>query len=166
MKTLIIYYSHSGNTKVLCENLSMHVASDLARLRERRGYGRMTVYLTGLPAAMRGAGRAILPMEEDVSSYERIIVATPVWASHLAPPVVTFLRDYDLKGKEVYGLLSYASEIGNADSILKNEIEKAGGIVSGISAFQCTTETMHRIRDEKIHLIFDSDRGIRIESRE
>ena len=54
---------------------------------------------------------ALKPYNYDPDAYERIILATPVWASNAAPPLRTFYQDNDLTGKKI--ALLVCSQSGN-----------------------------------------------------
>ena len=41
------------------------------------------------------------PYEFDADQYERIIFGFPVWAGNVTPPLRTFVRDHNLKGKRI-----------------------------------------------------------------
>ncbi|MBR4200070.1 MAG: flavodoxin, partial [Oscillospiraceae bacterium] len=41
------------------------------------------------------------PYQYQADAYDRIIFGFPVWASNIAPPLRTFIRGNDLKGKRI-----------------------------------------------------------------
>ena len=159
MKTLIVYYSLTGNTRLICEALKKNMSADIQRLREQRQYNRISAYVTGLAAALSGSGRAILPLEEDVSAYDRIVIAAPVWAAHLAPPVVTFLRCYDLRNKPVYVLLTHTGETGQIVDIVKEEVTRSEGKLGGITMMQLTPELVEGLQKQNLALWLNTETG-------
>ena len=79
MKTLIIYTSRTGCTRRLCSSLQQSLFGEMVEIPQAHPYNSITVYLRGLPTAMRGGGCAIRPVEEvlrdlaEARSYERRI---------------------------------------------------------------------------------------------
>ena len=41
------------------------------------------------------------PYMFDADSYDRIVFGFPVWAGNVTPPIRTFVKDNDLKGKRI-----------------------------------------------------------------
>lgn len=159
MKTLIVYYSFFGTTETIGKNIQHHMGADIVKLRAVRPYNLLTLYTNGVLAARCRRERAILPLEVDVSSYERIVLLTPVWVARPVPPVVAFLRNYDLTGKTVYAVAVNTGKTENVEDILKNEIESNGAILGGVTLIQCTTERMNALREDKAVIIFDPFTG-------
>lgn len=104
-KPLVVYWSWSEthNTKVVAEMLKEKTGADLAVIEM------VTPYPSDFGAAAQAGQRdkaqtkapAIKDIGVDVSKYDPIYVGTPIWFSSYAPPVRTFLQNYDLKGKTV-----------------------------------------------------------------
>lgn len=94
MRTLVVYYSLSGNTRKVAETAARELGADIAQVKAPHG-----LY------AARGAGfwRAIFhnllgrqPAIEVVGGgqpegYDLVVVLAPVWASHAAAPIRTYL---------------------------------------------------------------------------
>ena len=41
------------------------------------------------------------PYEFDPAAWERIIIGFPVWAGNVTPPIRTFIKENDLRGKRI-----------------------------------------------------------------
>ena len=105
VKPLVVYWSWSEthNTKVVAEMLKEKTGADLAVIEM------VTPYPSDFGGAAQAGQRdkaqtkapAIKDIGVDVSKYDPIYVGTPIWFSSYAPPVRTFLQNYDLKGKTV-----------------------------------------------------------------
>lgn len=62
--------------------------------------------------------------EFDPDAYDRVIIGFPVWAGNITPPIRTFLRDNDLKGKS---LAAFACQSGSgAEKAFRKLLETAG----------------------------------------
>ncbi|GGK25516.1 flavodoxin family protein [Salinarimonas ramus] len=91
---LVAYHSRTGHTRRAAERFAALVGADLTEIRPRapeRYRGAI-----GLVRAAWGARRArpcaIEPMEAPIERYELVVVATPIWAGHVTPPVRAFLK--------------------------------------------------------------------------
>lgn len=91
MKTLVIYYSYTGNTKRLAERLSQETQVDLYELKDRKRPGKVKVCVAGCIAALRMKHWPVAPIEADLHAYEKIIIMAPVWAGHPVPQINTVL---------------------------------------------------------------------------
>ena len=107
MKTLVVYFSASGETRRLAETLAAAVGADCAEIRPvtpytdadldwRDEHSRSTVEMKD-PASRP----AMLPMEKRAADYDAVFVGFPVWW-YVAPTIVnTSLESEDLAGKTV-----------------------------------------------------------------
>jgi flavodoxin len=69
------------------------------------------------------------PYQFDAVSYDSIIFGFPVWASNIAPPLRTFIRKPNLKGKKIAAFACQtAAGADKAFIKLKNEL--------GINSFE------------------------------
>jgi len=115
MKSVVIYYSYSGNTK--------KVAQMLTELLAQKGEVQQTE-LVGLDESKSFFGqcrRAFLrkratlqPVNLDLSRYDLICLGTPVWAFGPTPAINTYLdKCFGLEGKNVILFTTYGSGTGN-----------------------------------------------------
>ena len=92
--TLVVYYSRSGTTRRLAKMLARELDADLEEIvddGDRRG---VLGYLrSGLEAALRRVP-AIHPLEHDPSTYDLVVVGTPIWNWSLSAPVRAFLDEH------------------------------------------------------------------------
>ncbi len=103
MKTLVIYYSFEGNTKLMAEAMAEAVGADLLRLQPRREiqtHGFMK-FVWGGKAAMMKDKPELLPLDKNPDDYDLLLLGTPVWAWTYAPPMNTFLSGTPLSGKKI-----------------------------------------------------------------
>ena len=104
-KPLVVYWTWSDthNTKVVAEMLQEKTGADIKLIEM------VTPYPSDFGGAAQAGQRdkaqpkapAIKDIGVDVSKYDPIYVGTPIWFSSYAPPVRSFLQNYDLKGKTV-----------------------------------------------------------------
>ena len=103
MSTLIVYYSLEGNTAHVADLLAGKLGADTLRLEAVKAYPSKGIkkFLWGGKSAAMAETPELTPYEFDGDKYDRVIIGFPVWASNVAPPIRTFVRDNDLKGKKV-----------------------------------------------------------------
>ena len=94
-KTLIVYYSMSGNTEWAAERIAGCIGADLLRLKPRKAYPSkgFRKFLWGGKSAVMAEAPALEPYSFDSAAYERIIFGFPVWAGTFAPPLRSFVKE-------------------------------------------------------------------------
>jgi len=115
MKSVIIYYSYSGNTRKVADVLSAGLMQkgevkkiELASLDEP-----VSFFSQAHRAFFRRRAR-IKPAGFDLSGYDLVCFGTPVWAFAPAPAMNTYLDECSgLKGKPVVLFTTYGSGTGN-----------------------------------------------------
>lgn len=111
MKTLIVYYSLEGNTKWAAEKIAAKLGADMLSLIPKTAYPDkgFKKFLWGGKSAVMKEVPELEAYEVDINKYGRVILATPVWAGTLAPPLRTFIQREDLAGKQLALVASSAS---------------------------------------------------------
>ena len=112
MSTLIVYYSLSGNVAQTADLLAERLGAETLRLVPVKAYPDkgFKKFLWGGKSAVMAETPELTPYEFDAEKYDRVIIGFPVWAANVAPPIRTFVRDNDLKGKRV---AAFACQSGN-----------------------------------------------------
>ncbi len=102
MKTLVVYYSKSGNTRRVAEEIAKALGADTEELIEvgtkRSGF---FGFLFAGRDGMRGRPSKIEPGKKRPADYDLVVVGSPVWGWNLVPAVRSYLGAVDLKGKPV-----------------------------------------------------------------
>ncbi len=114
MKSLVIYYSYSGNTQKVADVLnSMLAQKGEARIQRLLPADESDKFFAQCVRAFKHI-RAVLPDEKfDLSEYDLICVGTPVWAFAPVPAINTFLdKCSGLNGKKVICFTTYGSGTG------------------------------------------------------
>jgi flavodoxin len=101
-KILLVYYSRSGNTRVLAEALIQKLGCEWVELRPKTDYSRgVWGFLKALLHSMGGRIPEIEVIGKRAESYELVIVGGPIWGGRIATPVRSFLRGHQKKLKRV-----------------------------------------------------------------
>jgi Flavodoxins len=90
-KTLVVFYSRSGTTRRIAQALSEALKCDLEEITEPRPRTGFLGYIRSLLEARRKLPSIITPRKRDVSSYDLVVIGTPVWAWSLSSPVRAYL---------------------------------------------------------------------------
>ena len=136
--TLIIYYSLEGNVDFIARNLAEKLNGDLCRLETVKNYPKsgLLKFFHGGKDVVSGAKPELKTEIPDCSSYSKVIVGGPVWASKPAASLNTLFEKINLFGKNFYAFASSAG--GNADKCLKlmcEAAEKQGASVIACESF-------------------------------
>ncbi len=110
-KTLVAYFSWSGNTQYVAEQIAKQTGGTLFRIEPAKPYP--TEYKPCTEVAKKekedNARPAIKNKVEDWDSYDTVFIGCPVWW-WTAPMIInTFAESYDFKGKTVIPFCTYAS---------------------------------------------------------
>lgn len=100
-KTLILYYSRTGNTKLVCEALAKEISVDLVEIKDSADRSGGWGFFTGAIGSMFNVHTNIDPLHPDLSPYKNIIVASPIWTGTLSTAIRTLIDKNKFDGKKV-----------------------------------------------------------------
>jgi flavodoxin len=80
-----VYHSETGNTKKVAEYVAKATGATLIPVRDCAGYNKVTMYLLGIARARAGDKAAIEPPMINVSTFDLVIIGSPVWAFRPTP---------------------------------------------------------------------------------
>lgn len=87
MSITTIFYSHSGITGGIAQQIQDACGGGCVEVKPVKPYSKITAYSQGCRRAMKGECDDIEPASIDVSESDIIVIGTPVWASRAVPPV-------------------------------------------------------------------------------
>ncbi len=120
MKTVYLYYSYTGNAEKVALAAAKKAGSPAYEIKTVKKLGKIAAYTSGCIGALRGASAKIEPVKANLSIFDKIIVAGPVWAGRPAPAVNAILAQLPA-GKDVEVWLTS----GSGRSKSKEAVEKA-----------------------------------------
>jgi len=100
MKNLVVYYSRTGNTKKVAEEISKIIKADIDEVSENKNRKGIIGWL--------GAGKDAMSKKETKISfkinpdkYDLILIGTPIWGFTVVPAIRTYLLHNKDKLKKV-----------------------------------------------------------------
>ena len=97
MKTLIAYYSRSGNNRFLAERLAKECNTDIIALRPRANAFALLA-LASLTHLSLGNKK----IKADIDSFDTVIICGPIWMGQLISPLRDFMNKYRKQIKKLY----------------------------------------------------------------
>lgn len=128
MKILVVYYSWSGNTEIVANQIKEITDADIFEIElvEPFSTDYSTVAQEYREDNRTGTIRKLKKTVEDLSSYDVIFVGTPIWGGTRALPMKSFLHEHDLNGKTVVPFTTHGGGgAGSCFSDMKKEAPKA-----------------------------------------
>lgn len=135
-KTLVAYFSWSGNTKQLAGIIRDKTGGDIFEIKRVEPYAQ--VYSAVLDQARdekrKNARPQLAARVENIKDYDTVFVGFPIWSGDLPMPVYTFLETYDFSGKKVIPFCTHGGggSYGVFD-VIAQELADAGVVGDGLS---------------------------------
>lgn len=102
-KILIVYLSRTSNTKTVAEMIQRNVGGKLVALELEKPYP-ANYQATVAQVANENDSGYLPPLKtriDSIQKYDVVFVGFPTWGMQLPPPMKSFLKQYDLRGKTV-----------------------------------------------------------------
>jgi flavodoxin len=101
MKSLVVYYSRTGNTKFVAETIAAEIGADVEEIVDQKNRMGVGGWLSAGKDARQEKETEIALTMRSPANYDLIVVGTPIWASRITPAIITYLKKNDLSGKKV-----------------------------------------------------------------
>lgn len=113
MKSIIIYYSRSGNTEKLANRIRADIGGDILKIEPEAAYGN---YISSCLRVMKERKQKITPKFvtsiPNTSEYAVIFLGYPIWAQDVPAFISDFIGQCDIHGKIIIPFATYgASDI-------------------------------------------------------
>lgn len=114
MKTLIVYYSYTGNTKKIANAIKNNLNCDILEVTPKIPFSNDydEVVAEYQNNSIKDKYIEINDIGIDLKEYDKIIIGSPVWWYTICPVITSFLKKYDLSGKKIYPFATNAGWLG------------------------------------------------------
>lgn len=129
MKSLILYYSRTGNTANVARVLHKNTKSDIEEIKDRTDRSGILGYLRSGKDALFGKEADVEGLKYEINDYNSIFIGGPVWVLRPATPISTMIKRLDLKNKNIILFVTCGGNHGKALDMMTNLVVKNGGNV-------------------------------------
>lgn len=113
-KSLVIYYSYTGNSKKIAEYVKNKLNADILELEPKVPFS--SDYDEVVNEWQNNDIKRdveIKPINIDLTKYKKIVLITSIWWYGITPVMKRFLKEYNLSGKDIIVAGSNAGWIGH-----------------------------------------------------
>jgi len=128
---LVLYYSFTGNTKLLAEEFARENGLAACEILDEKKPGKFAAYTAGCFRAIKGAGTPIQAPAANLGALEAAHIFAPIWAGGIAPPMNSALALLP-KGTLLTLHMVSGSGSSNQDKITER-LQKMGLEVTGFA---------------------------------
>jgi len=150
MKTLVVFYSRTGNTELVAKTVAQVLNADLRRVEEVKERKGIFTLVAGCFKAIKNKSSDIKPVDFNLGNYDLIFLGSPVWASKTTPAINTFISKADFKNKNVVVFFTLGgTNYKGAVKDMTEKIEKKEGKVIGSFAIRSSKAKEEMINKTK-----------------
>lgn len=161
-KTLLLYYSKTGNTKAACEALQKALGADIKEIKDLNSRDTTFGGIGGMLKTLLSMHTAIEPTKVDLSPYTTVIISAPIWAAKFGLAMRTFVETNRFDGKNV--IIFITADVFIEEKYQEKHkalVEESGGKVIGYFQAQATDlvnkekvpRTREKIVEETLKLV-------------
>ena len=110
-KPLILYYSQTGATEAVAQELQTALGADMELIELVDPYsGSYAETIARVNNEMQnGVLPELKPLKSDLSEYDVVFLGYPIWFGSYAPPISSLVKEYDFIGKKVVTFCTFGS---------------------------------------------------------
>lgn len=125
-KTLIIYYSLTGNTKDIALTIQSLTDGTLYEIKPKEEIkSGPAIYITSKKQISSGNYPEIVNDFPDITEYDTIFIGSPIWWYTAAPVVLEFLKEFNFQNKNVVPFSTQGSNYGTYFEDVKAKAKNA-----------------------------------------
>jgi flavodoxin len=147
MKTLILFYSRTGTTKIVAEKMAAALSSEIEEVIDKKDRSGPIGYFTGGRDAFKKSLTNIGPIKNEITAYDLIIIGTPVWAGTMAPAIRTLIMAHKQNFKK---LAFFTTQGGERVQKVLGDMEVLTGVKPEETMILTTREVKKNEADGKI----------------
>ncbi len=148
-KVLVVYYSLTGHTQNIAEQIAHFTGGDLYRIQTQKTFKLGPAFYAQVKKQLKTHEYpALAESAPDMSAYDVIFVGAPIWWYTAATPVWQFWQEADFKGKKVIPFSTQGSNYGTYFEDFKKQAKNAQ-VLDG-AAFNNVDEKYRQAETNKI----------------
>ena len=127
-KTLVLYYSESGTTKTVAEELQKQLNADIESIECVKPYtgNFQETIQRGQQEMQNNEWPELKPLKKNISDYDVIFLGYPIWFGTYANPIVSLVKNNDFAGKTIVPFCTFGSGgLNTSSDALKKALPKA-----------------------------------------
>jgi len=127
-KTLVLYYSETGSTKTVAEELQKQLGADIESMECVNPYSGnfQETMQRGQREMQSGEMPELKPLKSNLADYDVIFLGYPIWFGTYANPIATLVKNNDFAGKTVVPFCTFGSGgLNTSSDALKKALPKA-----------------------------------------
>lgn len=124
MKTLVVYYSLEGNTKLIADVISKEMSCDVLQLTPKKEVPKkgFLKFVLGGKQVVLNQKPELQPFNVDFDKYDCIVMGSPVWAGTYASAFNTLFSQVSFKNKKIALFCCYAGNEGKTFDAFKSKL--------------------------------------------
>ena len=110
-KKLVLYFSESGSTKAVAEELQKQTGADIEAIECVEPYSGnfQETIQRNQREREKGETPALKPLKTKVADYDVIFLGYPIWGGVYASPIASLLQEQDFAGKTIVPFCTFGS---------------------------------------------------------
>lgn len=129
---LVAYFSHTGNTEAVAEQIAEHTGGTLAQIQRAEDYA--DLQQEAEEEILQGVRPEITVSVDNVEEYDTIFVGYPIWWDEAPAMIATFLESYDFSGKTIVPFCTSASDSIDNSLHIFSELCPEATLAEGLTA--------------------------------
>jgi flavodoxin len=136
MKSLVVFYSFEGDTRLIGQTIGKEIDADILEL-DTVVKTKSKDYMKNVIAEKQVLMKTKPKLKEyqiKIDDYDLIFIGTPIWSSTFTPALRTYFSQETIKGKKIALYYCYTVKEGRIVEYLEKELE--GNTILGSMGFQ------------------------------
>ena len=110
-KTLVLYYSETGTTKIVAQELQKQLNADIESVEAVQPYSGNFQETIQRSQQERQNGKTpdLKPLKSKIANYDIIFLGYPIWFGTYAMPIATLVKENNFAGKTIVPFCTFGS---------------------------------------------------------
>lgn len=135
-KTLVAYFSRTGNTRVIAGQIQLARGAEIFEIQPATPYPEDYEQVVAQARRERDSGfePALQARVPDIADYSTVFLGFPIWGGTAPPIIRSFLSNHDLAGKTLIPFITHGGYgLGNSLTVLAAHAPQAQLLDAGLT---------------------------------